>query len=454
MNLFNDFLNTISDTEVTTTSAIFKLMLSLLLGGIVGFERKRKGQVAGARTFALISMGATLAMIISIYIPQVYLGLKNGDPGRVAAQVITGVGFLGAGAIIQTKGSIRGLTTAAGIWMVAALGLAVGVGLYVIAIISTILILFTLVSLEQYERRTNLDREGKIIHLKATEIVEDLTRYEKLLGEYKVSLHNVLVEYNYSEQKTDLKFIVLSRSTTDFVSLFPICVIFTERNIFHFKTRFDYGIGCPHYRFGSYFDCGWGSDIAFQEIETARCIGLYCRRFFSGSQFRFFPTIVDEGDINLWAELGIIVLLFSLGLEFSFKKLFQVGASAVLTALVVVSGMMLAGYGAGRLLHFTYLDSIFLGAMLSMSSTTIIIKAFTDLNLRKKAFTNLVFGVLIVEDLFAVVMMVILSSIAVKNSFEGAELLESIAKLVFFLIIWFVVGISILPLILKKHVSF
>ena len=214
MNLFNDFLNTISDTEVTTTSAIFKLMLSLLLGGIVGFERKRKGQVAGARTFALISMGATLAMIISIYIPQVYLGLKNGDPGRVAAQVITGVGFLGAGAIIQTKGSIRGLTTAAGIWMVAALGL------YVIAIISTILILFTLVSLEQYERRTNLDREGKIIHLKATEIVEDLTRYEKLLGEYKVSLHNVLVEYNYSEQKTDLKFIVLSRSTTDFVSLF------------------------------------------------------------------------------------------------------------------------------------------------------------------------------------------------------------------------------------------
>ena len=208
MNLFNDFLNTISDTEVTTTSAIFKLMLSLLLGGIVGFERKRKGQVAGARTFALISMGATLAMIISIYIPQVYLGLKNGDPGRVAAQVITGVGFLGAGAIIQTKGSIRGLTTAA------------GVGLYVIAIISTILILFTLVSLEQYERRTNLDREGKIIHLKAAEIVEDLTRYEKLLGEYKVSLHNVLVEYNYSEQKTDLKFIVLSRSTTDFVSLF------------------------------------------------------------------------------------------------------------------------------------------------------------------------------------------------------------------------------------------
>lgn len=220
MDFLDDFLKAISDTEVTTTSATFKLMLSLLLGGIVGFERKRKGQVAGARTFALISMGATLAMIVSIYIPQVYLGLKNGDPGRVAAQVITGVGFLGAGAIIQTKGSVRGLTTAAGIWMVAALGLAVGVGLYLVATISTILILFTLVSLEQYERRSHLDREGKIIHLRVNEIIEDLSQYETLLKEFRVSLHNVLVEYDYSRKTTDLKFIVLSRVTTNFVVLF------------------------------------------------------------------------------------------------------------------------------------------------------------------------------------------------------------------------------------------
>ena len=194
--------------------------------------------------------------------------------------------------------------------------------------------------------------------------------------------------------------------------------------------------------------------LLFKKLKQPVVLGYIVAGFLVGPNFVFFPTIVDEGDINLWAELGIIVLLFSLGLEFSFKKLFQVGASAVLTALVIVLGMMLAGYGAGRLLHFTYLDSIFLGAMLSMSSTTIIIKAFTDLNLRKKAFTNLVFGVLIVEDLFAVVMMVILSSIAVKNSFEGAELLESIAKLVFFLIIWFVVGISILPLILSGYGRF
>ena len=112
------------------------------------------------------------------------------------------------------------MTTAAGIWMVAALGLAVGVGLYLVATISTILILFTLVSLEQYERRSHLDREGKIIHLRANEIIEDLSPYESLLKEFRVSLHNVLVEYDYSRQTTDLKFIVLSRATTNFVVLF------------------------------------------------------------------------------------------------------------------------------------------------------------------------------------------------------------------------------------------
>lgn len=194
--------------------------------------------------------------------------------------------------------------------------------------------------------------------------------------------------------------------------------------------------------------------LLFKKLKQPVVLGYIVAGFLVGPNFVFFPTIVDEGDINLWAELGIIVLLFSLGLEFSFKKLFQVGSSAVITALVVVVGMMLTGYGAGRLLHFTYLDSLFLGAMLSMSSTTIIIKAFTDLNLRKKAFASLVFGVLIVEDLFAVVMMVILSSIAVKNSFEGSALVGSIVKLVFFLIIWFVVGISVLPLFLKKTRKF
>ncbi len=133
---FTDFIEQLNSTEVTTVSSVFKMFMSLILGCIVGLERKRmalgavvgaerkrKGQIAGIRTFALISMGSTLAMILSIYVPQEYMSLKNGDPGRIAAQVITGIGFLGAGAIIQMKGSVRGLTTAAGIWIVASVWL-------------------------------------------------------------------------------------------------------------------------------------------------------------------------------------------------------------------------------------------------------------------------------------------------------------------------------------------
>ena len=153
--LWTTVIEDINSIEVNTVSSIFKLCLSLILGCCVGFERKRKGQIAGVRTFALISMGATLAMLLSIYVPQEYMGLKNGDPGRIAAQVVTGIGFLGAGAIIQMKGSVRGLTTAAGIWMIAAIGMAVGVGLYLLSIIATGLILLILVVIERWEHRIN-----------------------------------------------------------------------------------------------------------------------------------------------------------------------------------------------------------------------------------------------------------------------------------------------------------
>ena len=130
--MFEIIYNNITSPDVNLVGAIVKLVLSMVLGATIGFERRRKGQIAGMRTFALISMGATLVMLVSIYIPQVYLGLKNGDPGRIAAQVVSGVGFLGAGAIIQMKGSVRGLTTAAGIWMAACIGLAVGAGMYLV----------------------------------------------------------------------------------------------------------------------------------------------------------------------------------------------------------------------------------------------------------------------------------------------------------------------------------
>lgn len=152
--------------------------------------------------------------------------------------------------------------------------------------------------------------------------------------------------------------------------------------------------------------------------------------------------------------MGIVILLFSLGLEFSFKKLINAGGSAVVTALIIVVGMMCCGFAIGRFLGFSNINSLFLGGMLSMSSTTIIIKAFNDLHLTHKKFASLVFAVLIVEDLFAVVMMVILSSIAINNSVEGGEMLLNISKLVFFLVIWFAVGVFMLPSLLNINRHF
>ncbi|BCI62916.1 cation:proton antiporter [Coprobacter secundus] len=190
--------------------------------------------------------------------------------------------------------------------------------------------------------------------------------------------------------------------------------------------------------------------LLFKWLKQPVVLGYIVAGFLVGPHFSFFPTVSDLANINVWSEIGIIVLLFSLGLEFSFRKLVNVGGSAVITAAVIVVGMMLLGYAAGRILHFTYLDSVFLGGMLSMSSTTIIIKAFTDLNMRKQKFTSIVFGVLIVEDMFAVLMMVLLSSIAVNNELEGSELIYSILKLAFFLITWFLVGIFVIPTFLKK----
>lgn len=190
--------------------------------------------------------------------------------------------------------------------------------------------------------------------------------------------------------------------------------------------------------------------LLFKWLKQPVVLGYIVAGFLCGPHFTFTPNVSDMANINIWANIGIIVLLFSLGLEFSLKKLVNVGSSAIITASIIVLGMMMLGYAAGRLLSFTYLDSLFLGAMLSMSSTTIIIKAFTDLNLKKQKFATLVFGVLVVEDLFAVLSMVFLTSIAVNNEFEGKELFDNVLKLSFFLIIWFLTGIYILPTFFKK----
>ena len=215
-NIYNDIIS----PDVNLIGAIAKLLLSLLLGATIGIERRRKGQIAGLRTFALISMGATLAMLISIYIPQEYLGLKNGDPGRIAAQVVSGVGFLGAGAIIQMKGSVRGLTTAAGIWMTACIGLAVGAGMYLISVIATLLIIFILVNIERIEQRHNFLWESKIIRVKTHGIFEDIEQLRELLKINDIHISDEFMKFDYEDNETIVNFMVRSKNDIDVPALF------------------------------------------------------------------------------------------------------------------------------------------------------------------------------------------------------------------------------------------
>lgn len=220
MQIVEYIYDSVQSVEVNTIGSIYKLILSMLLGAMVGYERKLKGQSAGVRTFSLIAMGATLAMLLSIYVPQEYMGLKNGDPGRIAAQVITGIGFLGAGAIIQMKGSVRGLTTAAGIWMVAIIGMAVGLGLYLLSIVASLLILFILVQLERIEQRLSRGSQSRIIRIRTADILRSIEDYRRVLENNNIHLSSFYVDYDYECMETRLNLVVLLRDNIDYISLF------------------------------------------------------------------------------------------------------------------------------------------------------------------------------------------------------------------------------------------
>lgn len=160
--------------------------------------------------------------------------------------------------------------------------------------------------------------------------------------------------------------------------------------------------------------------------------------------------ISNVESVDTWGQIGVLFLLFAMGLEFSFKKLLKVGSTAIVAAATIVVGMMTLGFLLGRLLGWNEINSLFLGGMLCMSSTTIVFKAVEDMGLGSHKFAKICFGILIVEDLFAVVLMVLLSSIAVKRSFEGTEMLFQVLKLVTYLVFWFVVGIAVIPTFLSK----
>lgn len=209
----------LTSIDVNAVNASFRLLLAVLLGAVVGAERKHKGQVAGIRTFALISMGACLAMLLSIYVPQEYMGLKNGDPGRIAAQVITGIGFLGGGAMIQQRGAVRGLTTAAGIWITAIIGMAVGVGMYLASIVCTFLIFMVIVGFNRFEHRIHIGQEMKVISIRSKGILKDIDIYKELLKEEGVSLSSYYIEQNYEKDYTEINLVVLIKTRQNLLKI-------------------------------------------------------------------------------------------------------------------------------------------------------------------------------------------------------------------------------------------
>lgn len=189
--------------------------------------------------------------------------------------------------------------------------------------------------------------------------------------------------------------------------------------------------------------------VISKALKQPLILGYIVAGFIVGPHLGILPMFSAES-VHEWSELGIIFLLFSLGLEFSFKKLISVGSSALITAGTICLGMFIMGLATGRALGWAMMESIFLGGMLSMSSTTIIIKAYDDLGYKKKPFAALTFGILVVEDLIAVLLLVLLSTLAVAGRFSGTETFMAIAKLVFFLVLWFVVGIFAIPTLLSK----
>ena len=189
--------------------------------------------------------------------------------------------------------------------------------------------------------------------------------------------------------------------------------------------------------------------VIFKWLKQPVVLGYIIAGFLIGPNFEWFPVVNDHTSVETWSEIGMVFMLFGIGLEFSFKKLKKVGGTVGITALTELVTMCVVGFSLGKLLGWSQMDSIFLGAMLSISSTTIIAKAFDDMKLHREKFSGNVIGELVVEDLEAVLLMVILSTLAVSKTFDGMQLVTSMLKLGFFLLIWFIGGIFLVPTVLR-----
>lgn len=190
--------------------------------------------------------------------------------------------------------------------------------------------------------------------------------------------------------------------------------------------------------------------VISKALKQPLVLGYLIAGFLVGPNIDFFPGISSQEAVSQWSEIGVIFLMFALGLEFSFKKLLKVGSTALVTAGTKFLGTFILGFIVGQALSWSLMESIFLAGLLSMSSTTVVLKVYDDMGLKTKPYASLVFGTLVVEDLIAILLMVLLSTLAVSNKFAGGEMLFNLAKLAFFLILWFLVGIYVIPTLLKK----
>lgn len=190
--------------------------------------------------------------------------------------------------------------------------------------------------------------------------------------------------------------------------------------------------------------------IISKALKQPLILGYIIAGFLVGPKLGLFPALSSMESVEQWSEIGMIFLMFALGLEFSFKGLLKVGSSALITAACKFLGMFAIGMIVGPMMGWTLMESIFLGGLLSMASTTIVIKAYDEMGLKQKPYAPMVFGTLVVEDIIAILLMVLLSTIAVSHSFAGMDMVMSIAKMAFFIILWFLVGIYVIPTLLKK----
>ncbi|MCI8608812.1 MAG: sodium:proton antiporter [Firmicutes bacterium] len=192
--------------------------------------------------------------------------------------------------------------------------------------------------------------------------------------------------------------------------------------------------------------------ILFRRIKQPLVLGYILAGFLMSPYFPLFMTVEDMGSIHTWSEIGIIFLMFHLGLEFNLHKLAQVGSTAIVTTIIEVAGVLAVGFAVGMALGFTVMDSVCLGGMLSMSSTTVIIKVFDEMNLKGKKYTEMVFGTLVVQDIVGIFMMVILSTISVPQNISGGEVALSLALMLLYLIIWLLLGIYLIPTFFNRTV--